>query len=370
MNFNPIPDLLLLITVVICFGFTIFSFIRATRLTRNSAYLYLSIGFVIAFFGYLLTVVTMFFSDADNKDGLVLTLIIIINISIVVAFLIIVNSLILIREDKLPIFSHIAGVLVGAALLVIVNIDLTNISYDETIQFWIVKYNMDLLLPIGIIFSVIFFIYFLLYLARKFQKFLNYKRFDHTLLSILLIGFWMALIYFENLRVIRHFIFPVAILFFGISVFFDPLNMLVSNKLPEEIILVTENNQPIVRYLVSERKIEKNLDEIKLFIAGKRIISESLNSNKKSKELILEGKEIKIVDFKRFHIIAIGNKVDRNSAAAIYLSFCKIKKTTDLDYLHSTSVINEQDEKLFIETFTENLKRIDATKRKKSRNKK
>ena len=77
MNFNPIPDLLLLITVVICFGFTIFSFIRATRITRSSAYLYLSIGFVIAFLGYLLTVVTMFFSDADNKDGLVLTLIII-----------------------------------------------------------------------------------------------------------------------------------------------------------------------------------------------------------------------------------------------------------------------------------------------------
>ncbi|MCG3255848.1 MAG: hypothetical protein KAU62_07160, partial [Candidatus Heimdallarchaeota archaeon] len=276
MNFNPIPDLLLLITVVICFGFTIFSFIRATRLTRSSAYLYLTIGFVIAFLGYLLTVVTMFFSDADNRDGLVLTLIIIINISIVVAFLITVNSLILIREDKLPIFSHIAGVLAGASLLIILNIDLTNISYNETIQFWIVKYNMDLLLPIGVIFSVIFFIYFLLYLARKFQKFLNHKRFDHTLLSIVLIGFWMALIYFENLRVIRHFIFPVAILFFGISVFFDPLNMLVSNKLPAEIILVTENNHPIVRYLVSERKVVKNLDEIKLFIAGKRIISESL----------------------------------------------------------------------------------------------
>lgn len=370
MNFNPIPDLLLLITVVICFGFTIFTFIRATRLTRSSAYLYLSIGFVIAFIGYLLTVVTMFFSDADNKDGLVLTLIIIINISIVAAFLIIVNSLILIREDKLPFFSHIAGVLAGASLLIIANIDLTNLSYDETIQFWIVKYNMDLLLPIGIIFSVIFFIYFLLYLARKFQKFLNHKRFDHTLLSIILIGFWMALIYFENLRVIRHFIFPVAILFFGISVFFDPLNMLVSNKLPDEIILVTENNHPIVRYLVSERKVVKNLDEIKLLIAGKRIISESLNSNKKSKELFLEGKEIKIVSFKRFHIIAIGNKIDRNSTSAIYLSFCKINKTTDLDYLHSTSVINEQDEKLFIETFTENLRRIDATKRKKSRNKK
>lgn len=240
MNFNPIPDLLLLITVVICFGFTIFSFIRATRLTRSSAYLYLSIGFVIAFLGYLLTVVTMFFSDTDNKDGLVLTLIIIINISIVAAFLIIVNSLILIREDKLPFFSHIAGVLAGASLLIIANIDLADISYDETIQFWIVKYNMDLLLPIGIIFSVIFFIYFLLYLARKFQKFLNHKRFDHTLLSILLIGFWMALIYFENLRVIRHFIFPIAILFFGISVFFDPLNMLVSNKLPDEIILTFE----------------------------------------------------------------------------------------------------------------------------------
>ncbi len=370
MNFNPIPDLLLLITVVICFGFTIFTFIRATRLTRSSAYLYLSIGFVIAFLGYLLTVVTMFFSDADNKDGLVLTLIIIINISIVAAFLIIVNSLILIREDKLPFFSHIAGVLAGASLLIIANIDLTNLSYDETIQFWIVKYNMDLLLPIGIIFSVIFFIYFLLYLARKFQKFLNHKRFDHTLLSIILIGFWMALIYFENLRVIRHFIFPVAILFFGISVFFDPLNMLVSNKLPDEIILVTENNHPIVRYLVSEREVVKNLDEIKLLIAGKRIISESLNSNKKSKELFLEGKEIKIVSFKRFHIIAIGNKIDRNSTSAIYLSFCKINKTTDLDYLHSTSVINEQDEKLFIETFTENLRRIDATKRKKSRNKK
>ena len=370
MNFNPIPDLLLLITVVICFGFTIFSFIRATRLTRNSSYLYLSIGFVIAFIGYLLTVSTMFFSDADNKDGLVLTLIIIVNISLVVAFLIIVNSLILIREDKLPFFSHIAGVLVGAVLLVIVNIDLTNLSYDATIQFWIVKYNMTLLIPIGISFSVIFFIYFLLYLARKFQKFLNYKRFDHTLLSFILIGFWMALIYFEDLRVIRHFLFPIAILFFGISVFFDPLNMLVSNKLPDEIILVTENNQPIVRYLVSERKIEKNLDEIKLFIAGKRIISESLNSNKKSKELILEGKEIKIVNFKRFHIIAIGNRIDRNSTAVIHLSFCKIKKITDLDYLHSTSVMNKHDEKLFIEIFTENLKRIDATKRKKSRNKK
>ena len=199
MNFNPFPDLLLLITVVLGFGFTIFSFIRTTKLTKNKSYLYLTIGFVIGLVAYLITVLTTFFSDTDNKETLVLTLIILVNIFMVSAFIVIVNSLILIREDRLPVFSHIAGFLGGACLFILVTIKPSDISYNAAIKFWEVDYNMNLLLPIGIPVAIFFTIYFALYLTRKFQKWVNYKRFDHIFIGFLLLAFWMIGAFIEQL---------------------------------------------------------------------------------------------------------------------------------------------------------------------------
>ncbi len=369
MNFNPFPDLLLLIVVVLGFGFTIYSFIRATKVTKSKAYLYLTLGFILTFFGYLCVFLTTLFTPADNKETLVLTIIIIDNILMVLGFLVFTNSLILIRENRLPIFSHIIGILSGVVLFTITTIKPADITYNPLTKFWDVQYNMDLLLPIGIPIAVIFTVYFDLYLTRKFQKWLNFKKFDLTFVAFFIVAFWMVATFIDQLRLIKHFIFPIAILLFGIAVFFDPLNMLASNKLPDEIILVTHNNHPIIRYIVPEKKIEKNLDEVMLLIAGKKIIRESINSSKKPKELILEGKEIKIVNFKDFHIIAIGSKIDRNSTAAIHLSFCTLKKQTNLDYLHTALVMNEPDEQLFKEIFAENLRRIDAVKRKKKKKK-
>jgi hypothetical protein len=370
MNFNPFPDLLLLIVIVIGFGFTIFSFIRATRITRNKAYLLLTLGFITIFTGYLLIFLTTLFTPADNMNTLVLTLIILDNIFMVLGFLIFTNSLILIRENRLPVFSHIAGILSGVALFIITTIKVTDINYNPEMKFWEANYNTDLLLPIGIPIAVIFVAYFILYLSRKFQNWLNYKKFDHTFLAFSIIVFWMIGTFIDQLRLIKHFLFPVAIFFFGTAVFFDPLNMLVSNKLPDEIILVTQNNQPIIRYNVIEKKVEKNLDEVKLLIAGKKIIKESLNSSKTSKAHILEGKEIKIVSFKHFHIIATGTRIDQNSTAAIHLAFCKFRKLTNIEYLHTSVIMNEPDEQLFVEIFEDSLRRIDAVKQKKKKKKK
>ncbi|OLS31821.1 MAG: hypothetical protein HeimAB125_15160, partial [Candidatus Heimdallarchaeota archaeon AB_125] len=44
-------------------------------------------------------------------------------------------------------------------------------------------------------------------------------------------------------------------------------------------------------------------------------------------------------------------------------------KLTDIDYLHTSIVMNEPDEKLFEDIFSENFKRIDAVKIKKKKKK-
>jgi len=369
MSFELFPDLILLLEIILFFGFAIYTFARAQRITRSVSYIYITLGIIINFIGYCFLLSTTFFSNTESNKSVVLILAIITNITLGIGFLTLMNGFILIREDRLPIFSHIAALLVGVSSMLFGFLKVDQLSYNDKTNHWELNYLVGdfkyVFITISVTILIIFIAYFILYLARKYQNWRNYKKLDCNFLGFIFLATWMVTPFFQSLKLIRHFLFPVAILCWGIAVFLDPLNMLASNKLPEEIILVSNSDYPIFRYNIREKQAVKNLDEIRMLITGKNIISESLNSHETPKDLQLKDKEIRYLKLSKFYIISIGSKIDRNSRAAIFKSFKELCNRTDLAYLETALVLKEADEKLFIDIINDNFRRIDATKKKK-----
>ncbi len=370
MTFDVIPDLILLLEVIFFFGFAIFAFTRAQRITKSISYLYMTTGIIVNLIGYILLILTLFFPPDKGYEGTVRTLATLTNIILGIGFLIYMNALIMIREDKLPIFSHIAALLVGISTMLFGFIGVsTNPVFNETTHYWEIDYMQgdfkSVFIGVSVTILVIFTAYFVLYLIRKFQKWKKGRRFDVTFVGFAFLAVWLITPFFQSAKVFRHYLYPAVFLCWGIAVFLDPMNMLASNKLPDEIILVSNNDHPILRFKLVEKTIDKNLEEIKLFITSKSIISDSLISDK-SKDLTLRNKAIKYIKLENFYIIAIGTRVDRNSRSAIIKSFKDLCKTTKLDYLETALVMKESDEQLFVEILKDNFQRIDATRKNKN----
>ena len=356
----------ILLTVTILFiGFAIFSFIRAFLLTRNIAYLHLVAGVVLGFFADIFSSVVNFFPNEEMYKGIVLIFVILANVCFSISIFSIFNGLIFIRENKLPIFSYIAALMVGASTILTTSINTSNLSYDEIFSVWKVDYSSTSFMIASIFTQIIFITYFILYLIRKYQKWNNYKKFDISFLAIFCLALWMISLYIIELRPIRFFLFPVFLGLLGIAVFFDPLNLLVTNILPSEIILVTMFGHPVIRYNVQNNKIDRNIGEVQLLIAGKKVISDSVKSNETPSNLIMKNREVKIIDFLNFHIISVGTKINNNIISAILTAFKDFESQTNLDYVTSSSVLNESDEILFVDIFSMHLRRIDGRKNNK-----
>jgi hypothetical protein len=172
------------------------------------------------------------------------------------------------------------------------------------------------------------------------------------------------------MKVARHFFFPLGILFFGLAVFFDKLNFLATSRIPNEVILLSRFDIPLVRYNILEDKIDDNHEEIKLFLASGKIISESMDAYEKPSDLKLKNKEIKYLDLKGYKLIVIATKIDRNALAALQTAFRDFRKKTDLDYLGALTALSKSDEKALVESLKKFIKRIDATKKNGNKKKK
>jgi len=368
MAIASITALILLIVTILFIGFAIFSFIRAFLVTRNRAYLHIGVGIVLGFFADIFSSIVNFYPNGEINKGTVLILVIIANICFSISIFSIFNGLIFIREDKLPIFSYIAALLIGATTTLITSINTSNLLYDEIYAVWKVDYLLPPL-PISyvillIISQIILLTYLILYLIRKIQKFNNNKNFDIGFIAIFFLAIWGLTPFITELKTLRFFLFPVSLGLLGLAVFIEPLNLLVTNVLPSEIILVTKHRQPVIRYNVQNNEIDRNIEEVQLLIAGKKVISESLKSPETPKTLKMKAKEIKVVEMKNFNCYVIERKIDKNCISATYTAFREFNNRTNLEYLESDSVINEMDEKLFLKIFLDNFKRIDATKRR------
>ena len=366
MEVNLYPDILLIIEIFLFFGFAIFSFIRASVITRNISYFHFTIGVFFAFIGSIFLNIPGYFVPDDNKFGVVFLFIILTNIFMGLSVYLFVVSLIFIREDKLPILSHLFALIVGAMLVLISNIDETRVNYDYTSSFWRVDYSSPLFYSMSTIALAFFIVYLSLYLVRKFEKFKKTKHFDLSFVGFATLTLWMVTVHVTAMRVIRHFFFPLTIFIFGLAVFINPLNFLASKKIPDEIFLLSRFDHPIIGYDLKENKIKQDFEEIKLFLASGKMISESMNGYEKPKDLKLKNKEIKHIDLKGYHLIAIGTKIDRNAIAALQTAFRVFRNRVNLDYLGASTVLSEPDEKTFVETINKYIRRINATKKKKA----
>lgn len=366
MAFVLIPDILLVVETFLFIGFSIFAFIRAFVITRNISYLHFIVGLILSLASYICAIIPGYYVPEDNKINTVVNLIILTNVLMGFAFFMFSNTFILIREDKLPFYAHIIALIIGACLILSSDIDESNLQYDYTASYWNVRYTSPLLIGLAAVSIIIFLVYFTLYLIRKFQKCKNTKQFDISFIGFAFIAVWMVSFNVSVMKLVRLFFFPLGLLFFGLAVFFDPLNFLSSIRIPDEIILLSRFDQPVLRYNFKDQKIDRNLDEIKLFLASGKMISETMNAYEKPRDLKLKTKEIKYVDLKGYQLITVGTLMDRNSIAAIKTAFREFRKRTDLDYLGASSVLNDSDEILLVETFTKYLKRIDATKKSRS----
>ncbi|GAH47885.1 unnamed protein product, partial [marine sediment metagenome] len=226
MAIASITALILLIVTVLFIGFAIFSFIRAFLITRNNAYLHIGIGIVLGFFADIFSSIANFYPNEEINKGTVLILVIIANVCFSISLFSIFNGLIFIREDKLPIFSYIAALLIGASTALITSINTSNLIYDEIYAVWKVDYlspSLPIYFVIVLLISqMIFIIYLILYLIRKIQKLNNNKNFDIGFIAIFCLATWMLTPFLNELKALRFFLFPVSLGLLGLAVFLDP----------------------------------------------------------------------------------------------------------------------------------------------------
>jgi hypothetical protein len=372
MAIASITALILLIVTILFIGFAIFSFTRAFLITRNAGYLHIGIGIVLGFFASLFASIANLFPNEEIYNETVLIVIMITNICFALSLFSIFNGLIFIREDKLPIFSYIAALLIGASTALVTKINAGNLDYDDIYNVWKVDYLKEPL-PISfgillIISQIVFFTCLILYLIRKSQKIKSIKNLDIGFIAIFILAIWMITAFLSELSAFRFFLFPVSLGLLGLAVFLDPLNLLVTNILPSEITLVTKHRQPIIRYNVQNNEIDRNIEEIRLLIAGKKVISDFIKTDETPSELLMKNREVKIINLQNFYIISVGIKINSNVVSAVKTAFRDFESKTDLDYVASSSVLNESDETLFTNIFAEHLKRIDGRKKKKVSN--
>jgi len=374
MSFDVVPDLILIVEVSLFIGFTIFAFFRAQRITRSASYFLILLGLIGQLIAYCLFIATLLINPIEENKSTVLILAIGFNVLSSIAFLMMMNGLILIREDKLPVFSHIAAVLVGISSMLFGFVSTTQLEYNPSTHYWELDYlkgeGFDyfqgafkyVFLAVSLTTSVIFLTYFAFYLTRKFQIWKKTRKFDFVFLGFAFLAAWMITPFFQEAKVFRQYLFPLALLCWGIALFLNPLDMLVSNKLPHEIILVTNTDQPVFRYNLQEKEINRNLKDVQMMITGTRIIDESVKPSKKKDNLTVRSKEIKYINLSQYSIIQIGSRIDRNSKAALIKSFKDLYSQTNLDYLSTALVMKEKDENLFKKILDENFLKIDATK--------
>jgi hypothetical protein len=369
MAIASITAFILLIVTILFIGFAIFSFTRAFLITRNAGYLHIGIGVVLGFFASLCASIANLFPNEEIYNQTVLIVIIITNICFSLSLFSIFNGLIFIREDKLPIFSYIAALLIGASTALVTKINAGNLEYNDIYNVWKVDYLKEPL-PISfwillIISQIVFFTYLILYLITKSQKIKSIKNLDIGFIAIFILAIWIITAFLSELSAFRFFLFPVSLGLLGFAVFLDPLNLLVTNILPSEITLVTKHRQPVIRYNVQKNEIDRNIEEIRLLIAGKKVISDSVKANEAPSELIMKNREVKIIYLKNFYVISVGIKINSNVVSAVKTAFRDFESKTDLDYVASSSVLNESDETLFTNIFAKHFKRIDGRKKRK-----
>lgn len=323
----------------------------------------------MGFFADVFSSIANFYPNVEVYKGPVLIFIILANVCFSISFFSICNGLIFIREDKLPIFSYIAALLIGASTALITSINTSNLIYDEIYAVWKVDYlspSLPIYFVIVLLISqMIFIIYLILYLIRKIQKLNNNKNFDIGFIAIFCLATWMLTPFLIELKVPRFFLFPVSLGLLGLAVLLDPLNLLVTNILPSEIILVTKHRQPVIRYSIQNNEIDRNIEEVQLLIAGNKVISDSVKADETPSDLIMKNREVKIINLQNFYIISVGIKINNNVISAIKTAFRDFESQTDLNYVSSSSVLNESDEILFTEIFSKYLKRIDGRKNNK-----
>ncbi|MHA1198693.1 MAG: hypothetical protein ACTSQF_05000 [Candidatus Heimdallarchaeaceae archaeon] len=368
MALTSITALILLTVTILFIGFAIFSFVRAFLITRNPGYLHMGIGIVLGFFASIFASIANLFPNEEIYKGTVLILIMITNICFSLSLFSIFNGLIFIREDKLPIFSYIAALLIGASTALLTKINTGNLDYDDIYSVWKVDYLKEPL-PISfgmllIISQIVFLTYLILYLIRKSQKIKSIKNLDIGFIAIFILALWMITPFLSELSAIRFFLFPISLGLLGLALFLDPLNLLVTRILPSEITLVTKHRQPVIRYNVQNNEIDRNIEEIRLLIAGKKVVSDSVKADEVPSDLIMENREVKIINLQNFYIISEGTKINSNVVSAIKTAFRDFESQTDLEYVASSSILNEPDEILFTEIFAKHLRRIDGRKKK------
>ncbi|MHA1418905.1 MAG: hypothetical protein ACTSVO_03540 [Candidatus Heimdallarchaeaceae archaeon] len=354
-----IPALMLTIETILLIGYTIYVFIQAIRVTKNVAYIHILAGIVLGLVANVCISVASFYTIASD---VVVVYIIIANISISLSLLAIFNGIIMIREDKLPIFSYIAAIIVGATIILVSTIEQSQLQYDFN-AIWSVKYDNVMIPILTAIASLILISYFVLNSATKIRKLRRNKKIDLSLAAFLLLVFWISAAFMDSIKVVRMFILPLVFFLLGLTLLGNPLGLLSTTILPDEVILVNRFSQPLIILDLKEKKFVREFEEVQLLLAGKKVISDSLKSPDVPKTLKMKTKEIKTVDRENLSCIIIGRKIDKNCISATNVAFREFSNKTNLEYLESTSVISEKDEKLFVEIFLDTFKRIDATKK-------
>ncbi|MBD3256728.1 MAG: hypothetical protein GF383_16660 [Candidatus Lokiarchaeota archaeon] len=173
------------------------------------------------------------------------------NIFLYLAIWLIILSLIIAQFDKLTSLSHIVTIVVGILIGLITNPN--NVEIYEKEGSYSASYTTIISLLGGVVF-IIFLITAVTPLLRKIMKrntSMKNKPYILTFLAYVLFTLWIVGLFFTSIpfvRSLRRFLFSLAIFFWSIALYMDPLTIVISKSRVQKGIVLTKTGLPIFSY--------------------------------------------------------------------------------------------------------------------------
>ncbi len=335
---------LILVEALICFGFAIFVFYRAYKLTQNSPMLWLTVSSIFAFFSYLLPYLTGFIKPNSALEMVAYYAFSVTNTLIALTLLIFINALVLIKLDRVPMFSHLGTLIVGFGLAFFCDISLMSLEYDHRINNWLPYYSIHTAI-IPMIMITIYIIYFGIYLLPKISQNIKNRTIPFSLLGLTLLLLWNYSVFSNSFHIFRVYIYPLWIFFVALDVYRNPLDLLLSTNKVSEIILFTKYNKPILHYNAEKRIISRDFEDTILFKTGENLMVEKLPKEHRISQLISEGGElISLNMYEMLNIVIIATKIDKNIISASNYFVHKASKTIDFNKLNVKVLLTPEEE--------------------------
>jgi len=343
-----------------CYLFTCFVFYKSFNQTRNYANFYFATGTAVILVAYTFGLCLGLIGP--DKEKLAYNLLTLTNIFLNIGIFLITLALFYIRTRFFTPVAISSSFLIGIGITLIMNDSNVRVNYYPDVKFWLASYSASatVLASITFLFIALLLIF---YFGLKFKYSIKRRKFNFTLVGLIIIFIWMATAIISPLYYLRIFLLPLGIGFIGLDNFLNPLSLFITKYPPEEVILFTSNNAPLLRYNYCSDKLIDDLTDPRLLRVSERLIVETCYKKKTSQFHLhrVAGGEIYTLFVNGFFVTIIGKQVGPSLKSAVYKTICEFsKEVNDTFSLTSGILKKEEEEQKFVAILKKNIDLIYA----------